>query len=266
MLEDTIEKGFEHVWQAILKTSQQLEKTDQEIKDLARQQKETDKKVEGYFAATARQLEETDKKVEGYFAATARQLEETDKKIEGYFAATSKQLEETDKQVKGYFAATARQFKETDKKLEKYFGKVKELDQNWGKLVEVLVQPSAAKQFQNRGIAVTGSDERKIKHLGGENIEIDILLTNGDDIIAIEVKTTLSVEDVNEHIEKHLKPFKRFFPEHKDKRLYGAVAYIHVNEKADRYAYKKGLFVLGFTADNLVTIKNDAKFKPVTWG
>jgi len=104
------------------------------------------------------------------------------------------------------------------------------------------------------------------RHQNGETIEIDILLANTDVMIAVEVKTTLSVDDVNEHIEKHLQPFKRFFKEYQNKKIYGAVAYIHVDEKADRYAYKKGLFVLGFTADNLVTIKNDSKFVPKTWG
>jgi len=222
MLEQTIEKGFEQVWQMF---------------------KETDKKLERLFAKTSRQQEET-----------AQQLRETDKKVEGYFAETSRQQEET-----------AHQLRETDKKLEKYFGKVRELDKNWGKLVETLVKPSVAQEFQKRGIAIVGSGQRVERHRNGETIEIDILLTNTDVMIVVEVKTTLSVDDVNEHIDKHLKPFKRFFTEYQSKKIYGAVAYIHVEEKADRYAYKKELFVLGFTANNLVTIKNDSKFIPKIW-
>jgi RecB family endonuclease NucS len=153
-------------------------------------------------------------------------------------------------------------FQETDRKFEKYFGKIKEMDRNWGKLVESLVKPSVAAQFRKRGIPIIGSGQRVEREIGGETIEIDILLTDGDSVVAVEVKTKLTVEHVNEHIEKHLKPFRRFFPEYRDKKVYGAVAYIHLEENADRYAYKNGLFVLTFDVKNMVRIKNDSKFIP----
>ncbi len=164
------------------------------------------------------------------------------------------------------FAETDRRFKETDKKFDKYFGKVKELDRNWGKLVESLIKPSVAEQFRKRGFPITGSGQRVEKYYNGRLMEIDILLTDGNSVIAVEVKTTLSVGDVEEHIEKHLKPFKLFFPEYRDRKVLGAVAYIHLEENADRYAYKKGLFVLTFTSGDAVKIRNDAGFVPAEWG
>ncbi|OQX06441.1 MAG: hypothetical protein BWK80_50695, partial [Desulfobacteraceae bacterium IS3] len=91
-----------------------------------------------------------------------------------------------------------------------------------------LVKPSVATQFRKRGIPIIGSGQRVEREIGGETIEIDILLTDGDSVVAVEVKTKLTVEHVNEHIEKHLKPFRRFFPEYQDKKVYGAVAYIHL--------------------------------------
>jgi len=112
---------------------------------------------------------------------------------------------------------------------------------------------------------IDGMTQRVLKRKHGKSLEVDILLTNSELIIPVEVKTTLNVEAVNEHIEKHLIPFKTFFPEYKNKSIYGAVAYIHIEENADRYAYKKGLFVLTFGDNDMVVIKNDANFKPVTW-
>ena len=164
------------------------------------------------------------------------------------------------------FQETDRRFKETDKKFDKYFHKVKELDRNWGKLVEALVKPSVAAQFRKRGIAVIGSGQQVERMLGADTIEIDILLSDGDSLIVVEVKTTLRIENVDEHLQHHLRPFKRFFPEYQDKKIYGAVAYIHVEENADRYAYKKGLFVLTFTTGDLVTILNDDNFRPQNFG
>ena len=82
----------------------------------------------------------------------------------------------------------------------------------------------------------------------------------------MEVKTTLKVEDVKKHIKKRLKKFYSFFPEYERKQIYGGVAYIDVNEEADKFAYRQGLFVLALSGENLVEIKNDENFKPTAYG
>ena len=131
----------------------------------------------------------------------------------------------TEDKIEQGFQRVWQMFQETDKKFDKYFGKVKELDRNWGTLVEALVKPAVGEQFRKRGIPVVGSGQRMEAHLGPDTIEIDILLKNGDVVILVEVKTTLRVKDVDDHIAKHLQPFKRFFPEYHDRKVYGAVAY-----------------------------------------
>jgi hypothetical protein len=182
----------------------------------------------------------------------------TTQAVEEGFQRVWQMFQETDAK----FKETDRKFKETDRKFEQYFGKIKEFDRNWGTLVEALVKPSVGQQFRKRDIPVIGSGQSIEKQLGGETMEIDILLTDGDAVIVVEVKTTLTVEDVNEHIHKRLIPFKRFFPEYADKKVYGAVAYIRQTEDAHRYAYKRGLFVLMFTTGELVEIQNDERFTP----
>jgi hypothetical protein len=196
------------------------------------------------------------------FAETNRRFQESQTELDKQFREIGERFKETERQ----FKETDRQFKKTDKKFDKYFGKVKELDRNWGKLVESLVKPSVAEQFRKRNFPISGSGQRVERYYNGRLMEIDILLTDGDAVIAVEVKTTLSVSDVDEHIEKHLKPFKLFFPEYRGRKVLGAVAYIHLEENADRYAYKKGLFVLTFTSGDAVKIRNDAGFVPAEWG
>jgi hypothetical protein len=177
------------------------------------------------------------------------------------FQETDRKFQETEAEIK----KTSRQIRDTDQKFDKYFGKLKEFDRNWGVLIEALVKPSVGEQFRKRDIPVIGSGQRVKRQIGGETMEIDILLTNGDAVIIVEVKTTLKVSDVKEHIEKRLIPFKRFFPEYRDKKVYGAVAYIHKEEDADRHAYQQGLFVLTFTTGDLVTILNDGNFVPTCY-
>ena len=181
--------------------------------------------------------------------------------ISELFKEAKKQSQETERK----YRETYELIKESSLKTDKYLGKIKEFDRNWGKLIESLVAPGMVAQFQKLNMEINGMTQRVQKKKQGKNIEIDVLLINNKVIIPVEVKTTLDVKAVNEHIEKHLIPFKMFFPEYKDNIVYGAVAYIHKEENADRYAYKKGLFVLTFGDSDLVVIKNDKQFKPIAW-
>ena len=61
-----------------------------------------------------------------------------------------------------------------------------------------------------------------------------------------------------------LKKFRQFFPEYSHKQLYGAVAGIEIEEGADRYAYRQGLFVLAQTGET-VSILNSSDFQPKNW-
>ncbi|CAN2042769.1 hypothetical protein GMMP15_910040 [Candidatus Magnetomoraceae bacterium gMMP-15] len=75
--------------------------------------------------------------------------------------------------------------------------------------------------------------------------------------------STLSVDNVNDHLER-LKKFKHFFPEYINKKVVGAVAGIVVDEGVDRFAYRKGLFIIAQSGKS-VEILNDYKFKPKQW-
>ena len=94
-------------------------------------------------------------------------------------------------------------------------------------------------------------------------MEIDVLVVNDEYAIAISVKSTLSVDDVDSHIEC-LANFREFFPYLADKKLLGAVAGIVIDEGAGKYAYRKGLFVIAQSGET-VNILNDEKFKPKEW-
>ncbi len=96
---------------------------------------------------------------------------------------------------------------------------------------------------------------------GGEELEIDLLLVDGEALIVVEVKSTLRVKDVRKFL-ADLKRFPDFFPEYRGYRLFGAVAAMGIDESADRYAYRQGLFVLTMGREGLVTLRNDDAFQP----
>ncbi|MBM3237196.1 DUF3782 domain-containing protein [Candidatus Poribacteria bacterium] len=162
---------------------------------------------------------------------------------------TKKQMQETDSRMR-----------ELDERLTK---QITELTGSWSKFVESMVEPSVVRLFKERGVEMEGTQQRVKRRRDGKEIEIDILGINKEWVVAVEVKTTLKVEDVNEHIER-LDRFRNFFPEYNDRKVMGAVAGMRMEEEADKYAYRRGFFVLAQSGENVI-ILNDEKFRPRLW-
>ncbi len=169
---------------------------------------------------------------------------------------------ETDARFKETDARMDKRSAETDKKIDKLAGT---FGQQWGKLIEALVRPDSIRLFQERGIQIEFVSPRVKRERGRDTMEIDLLLLNKDELVIVEVKSTLKVDHVRDFL-KDLAGFKHFFPEYQAYRVYGAVAGLEIVGQADKMAYRQGLFVLAVTGQDLVEIRNDLKFKPRDFG
>ena len=140
---------------------------------------------------------------------------------------------------------------------------VNSLTTRWGRFVEELVQPAVLRLFQEKGIDIKEIYPRAQVKRQGIAMEIDILAVDDTDVVLVECKSRLSKDDVDEFIE-NLTRFKIAFPHYKNYQAYGAVAGIEIDKNVDRYAYRKGLFVIKPSGDT-VEIINDSNFRPRTW-
>ena len=125
-----------------------------------------------------------------------------------------------------------------------------------GKLVQI---------FQERGIDITetyprskGAWKKADGHV--KRKECDIIVANGTEAVIVEVKTTLTPKDVRDFLET-LQNFKRYFKRFKSEIIYGAVAYLAIESKADVLAEQEGLFLIRATGDSACLV-NDESFKP----
>jgi hypothetical protein len=159
---------------------------------------------------------------------------------------------------------------ETDRILKKLSVDVKEVNKSVGRLtnrlgefVEEAVRPAAVKLFRERGIDVHEVQQNIVVKRDGEGLEIDLLVVNDKDTVAIECKSNLSIDDVNEHLER-LEKIKRLIPRYKDNRILGAVAGMVIPANVAIYAIRKGLYVIGQNGEHL-ELQNDASFKAKVW-
>jgi len=153
--------------------------------------------------------------------------------------------------------------RETAREIEKVNKNVGRLTNRLGEFVEEAVRPSAVKLFRERGIDVHEVQQNIVVKRDGEGLEIDLLVVNDKDTVAIECKSNLSIDDVNEHLER-LEKIKRLIPRYKDNRILGAVAGMVIPANVASYAIRKGLFVIGQNGEHL-ELQNDASFKAKVW-
>ena len=152
---------------------------------------------------------------------------------------------------------------ETDCKLKEVTKAIGRLGNRLGEFVEEMVRPAVVRLFQQRGIAVHQVFRGAYAERDGDAMEIDLLVVNSVDVVLVEVKSELKVDDVKEHTLR-LDRFKKLFPQYANFHVMGAVAGMVVAEETARFAYRQGLFVLAQSGDT-VEIRNDAEFKPVVW-
>ncbi|MBF2056697.1 MAG: DUF3782 domain-containing protein [Cyanobacterium sp. T60_A2020_053] len=191
------------------------------------------------------------------------ELTEAQKETEQRFQETDRRFQETKDILKEQSLETDRRFQETDRQITRLSKEIGNLGGKWGRFVENMVAPSCETLFLSRGIPVHQVSQRVKKRLDGDILEIDVLVTNENHVLVVEVKSSLGVNDVKDLI-KDLQRFKRFFPEYSQKNLYGAVAGIEMEEGADKYAYRQGIFVLGQSGES-VAIFNGDEFQPKAW-
>jgi len=175
---------------------------------------------------------------------------------------TDRQMKETDRQMK----ETDRQMKETDRRMKETDRKIGELSNRFGELAEHLVAPSIMEKFNELNFSFENiSQNHRIKDREGNFLaEIDILLENGDTVIAVEVKAKPLEKDVDEHISR-MEVLRRRADIRKDARKFrGAIAGAIMKDEVRNYAHKAGFYVIEQTGDT-VKINIPEGFTPREW-
>ncbi|MDR2176745.1 MAG: hypothetical protein LBP20_01740 [Treponema sp.] len=185
----------------------------------------------------------------------ARQQAEQKKEIDRIVQENAQRKREIDRQMK----ETAQQMKETDRRLG-------DLGLRMGEMAEYLMTPKLHKKFNALGFCFNHSSRNhELRDHGGQRLaEVDLLLENGEYVMAVEVKNRLSAKDVKDHV-KRMETLRRVADEHSDKRSYlGAVAGMVVTQQVLDYAVKSGFYVI-IPSGSTVDIAVPGDFKPKIW-
>lgn len=185
---------------------------------------------------------------------TSQELKEMARELKEAALETDRQLKEAALEADRLIT---RQAKEADRRFRQADGK---FDSRWGQFMESLVEGDLVPLLQARGIEVDTTSGRYKKKRNGEHMEIDIVALNGGEAVVVEVKTKLRAGAVTRFVEK-LQVFQDWFPDHRHRTIYGAMAYLEGSEDVARYAERQGLFLIRATG-NSASIVNAPDFRP----
>jgi hypothetical protein len=226
---------YEEILQLFKETNRQSQATDQQIKELLIAQKETDRK----FQATDQQIKEL-----------LIAQKETDRK----FKETDHKFKETD-----------HKFKETDRQLKELGKQIGGLGQKFGSFTEGLALPSMEKILRHRfQMEVISPSVRVSKH--GQHMEIDVLAyTNGEinAVYVVEVKSHGRSEAIEQLITL-LSRFRDYFPEHRDKKVFGILAVVDLPASVREQVLQAGLYVARIH-DEVFELDVPDDFQPRVW-
>jgi hypothetical protein len=193
------------------------------------------------------------KKVWAMFQENERRWQETDR-----------QIKETERLMKENAERQSREMTERYKETDRIIG---DLGNRFGELVEHLVAPNISEKFNELGFCFTKTamdvEIADPKNPKG-NTEVDVLLENGEIVVAVEVKSKPNKKDVNDHL-KRMDILRGYADKKDDQRRYqGAIAGAIMSETVRNYILDKGFYVIEQTGDT-VRINIPEGFKAHEW-
>ena len=141
----------------------------------------------------------------------------------------------------------AREMKESlEKSREEFDKRLGNFTNLFGEIAEYMVAPKLREKFKELGLIFPKANSNSNVRDYDNNIffEVDVMLENGDKAILVEVKTKLTIERINSHIER-LGKMRMYANVHGDKRTFlGAVAGVVMTDNVRDYVLNQGFYVI----------------------
>ncbi len=183
-----------------------------------------------------REVAQSQKETDLKFKETDLKFKETDLK----FQETAREIHAMSREVK----TTAREIKEAEYQIKELGKQIGGLGKKFGSFTEGLALPSMEKILQQRfGMEVISPSVRASKN--GKHMEIDVLAyanSRINQVYLVEVKSHVREESIIQ-INTLLEHFRSFFPEHKDKTVYGILAAVDITPTLKGRVLDEGIYL-----------------------
>ena len=198
---------------------------------------------------------------------TDEQLKKTDEQLK----ETDEQLKDLGRQMAEASAESKRESAELRKQMAEEWAEIRqqsgEVDRRFGNLAEAMTLGDVLDLLNSHpqiNVHSLRHNDRGVHR--SNNYEIDAFAFGDDCVVVLEAKATLRSGHVSNFIYEsiNLKNFFDIHDNHRGKRLYGAVAYLKIDDKARELADKKGLLIIRSTYSNKTLVNPQTKLRDYT--
>jgi len=215
-------------------------------------------------------MRETYEYLRGLQKETDKLQKETDKQIKEHGIQLKEhaiQMKESERQYKEQLKEQERRHKEQIKEQERRVSDINKrmggITNTFGTWVESYFKRSTLAMFKKMGYTFDRGGKREFYDKAGRSIvEVDDFLENGDVVLAIEIKSSLTNRYIDEHLERLAKLREIFDKKGDTRKILGAVASMSFGGNCDVHAITNGLFVIKQTGENVTLQKTPADWKP----
>jgi len=162
-------------------------------------------------------------------------------------------LQETDRIVKE-LAESHKEYEQERKKDKAEFNeKLGNYIKLFGDFTEYMMAPKLCEKFNEFGFNFSKAirNVRVRDQINNIYFETDAVLENYDKAMIVEIKTQLTIERINKHIER-LDKMRKYADLHGDKRTFlGAVAGVVVDDEVREHALNQGLYLIEPSGEEL---------------
>ena len=230
--------------------------TDQELKNLVasisvdiKQLTETQKRT---FESIDKINKDADKRLDKAIANIEKSGKEVDRKIERVSKENAKYSKEVDKRIERVSIENDR----ITKNINKLHATLSGVGQNNGDVAEEFFFNGLNEKMEIGKIKFEFIDRNVIRKTRRLQDEFDIVMTNTESIVILEVKYKYHPKDV-EKVLKKIKNYKKLFPSYNNYVFYGGIAGLAIPKDTVKKATEYGLFVLTQSGSNLKVLNDN---------
>ena len=157
-------------------------------------------------------------------------------------------------EAKARIAAIDQQLEASGQQLREVGKQIGYIGNQWGKVAEYLLMSDLGRIIKARfGIVVDRCQANTWGNYQGKRWEIDALATNREFAVVVEIKVTLTKEDVDKFVATNLHNFPLYAPEHSHKKIHGLISFVKTNYDMEQelvdYVHSQGLLLVKMIDD-----------------
>jgi phenylalanyl-tRNA synthetase alpha subunit len=196
-------------------------------------------------------------------AEAARGL--TFEKVWAMFQENREQMKEMSREADRRQVEADRRQAEVDRQIRELSKNIGGLNNSFGRWAEEMVSARLWEKFRALGYTFTQGGPQKYWEGSRTVLQVDLLLENGDYAMPVEIKSNLTVEDVDKQVERIGKLREQLDKRGDGRKLVGAVAGMVVAEHVRTYAQDRGLDGVVQSGDTVTVADAPEGFRARDW-